>query len=295
MTEPASNRMPGGIPFIIANEFAERFCFYGINSILTLYLLQFLHFGEAEATTWGSLFKSGAYFFPLAGAVVSDVFWAKYRTVITFSLAYCAGCAVLALAREPSTIALGLFLVAFGTGGIKPCVATNLGDQFTSANQHLIERAFSLFYLAVNSGSLISISLCPWLLPAYGPTVPMSLSFGYFACTASWIILKRDSKAGVMASSLPMARYSRLNGLGCPASARTLPHFEVDGPLAYSTRSRTSCMYAFVSASGRASCPFPQLPSVFWQETPAGTTGRGFAPMSSQNWKYSKYPIPADW
>ena len=175
MTVPASNRMPGGIPFIIANEFAERFCFYGINSILTLYLLQFMHFGEAEAITWGSLFKSGAYFFPLAGAVVSDVFWAKYRTVITFSLAYCAGCGVLALAREPNTIALGLFLVAFGTGGIKPCVATNLGDQFTSANQHLIERAFSLFYLAINSGSLISISLCPWLLPAYGPTVAFGM------------------------------------------------------------------------------------------------------------------------
>jgi POT family proton-dependent oligopeptide transporter len=167
--------MPGGIPFIIANEFAERFCFYGINSILTFYLLQFLHFGEAQATTWGSLFKSGAYFFPLLGAIVSDVFWAKYRTVIAFSLAYCGGCAVLALARDPQMIALGLFLVAFGTGGIKPCVATNVGDQFTSSNQHLIERAFSLFYLAVNSGSLISIWLCPWLLPAYGPTVAFGM------------------------------------------------------------------------------------------------------------------------
>jgi len=175
MTAPASERMPGGIPFIIANEFAERFCFYGINSILALYLVQFLHFGEAQATTWGSLFKSGAYFFPLAGAIISDVFWAKYRTVITFSLAYCAGCVVLALAREPQMIAAGLFLVAFGTGGIKPCVSTNVGDQFTAGNQHLIERAFSLFYLAVNSGSLVSIMLCPWLLPKYGPTVAFGL------------------------------------------------------------------------------------------------------------------------
>ena len=175
MTSPLSNRMPRGIPFIIANEFAERFCFYGINSILALYLVQFLHFGEAQSTTWGSLFKSGAYFFPLLGAVVSDVFWAKYRTVVTFSIAYCAGCAVLALAREPQMIAAGLFLIAFGTGGIKPCVSTNVGDQFTAGNQHLIERAFSLFYLAVNSGSLISIMLCPWLLPKYGPTVAFGM------------------------------------------------------------------------------------------------------------------------
>jgi len=171
----AASRMPAGIPFIVANEFAERFCYYGINAILALYLVQSLHFGEAESTTWVSLFKSGSYFFPLLGAIVSDVFWGKFRTVITFSVAYCAGCVVLALAREPAMIAAGLFLIAFGTGGIKPCVSTNVGDQFTSANQHLIEKAFSWFYLSINAGSLISIYLCPWLLPTLGPTYAFGL------------------------------------------------------------------------------------------------------------------------
>jgi len=167
--------MPAGIPYIVANEFAERFCFYGINSILALYLVQSMHFGEAQATTWVSLFKSGAYLFPLLGAVVSDVLWGKFRTVIAFSLAYCVGCAVLAFARVPLTIGLGLFLIAFGTGGIKPCVSTNVGDQFTSANQHLIERAFSWFYLAINAGSTISILLCPLLLSSYGPSAAFGL------------------------------------------------------------------------------------------------------------------------
>jgi len=166
----ASGGMPPGIPFIIGNEFAERFSFYGINSILAIYLVQSMHYGDALATTWGSLFKSGAYFFPLLGAVVSDVLLGKFRTVLIFSVAYCAGCETLALAREPSMIAAGLFLVALGTGGIKPCVSTNVGDQFTSANQHLIERAFSWFYLAINSGSTISVLLCPVLLPRFGPT-----------------------------------------------------------------------------------------------------------------------------
>ena len=163
--------MPGGIPFIVVNEFAERFCFYGINAMLALFLVQYLQFGEAQATTWASLFKSGAYFFPLLGAVVSDVFWGKFRTVLAFSVIYLVGCVVLALSHGSHELAIGLFLVAFGTGGIKPCVATNLGDQFTSANAHLIERAFSWFYLAINSGSTISILLCPWLLPLYGPKV----------------------------------------------------------------------------------------------------------------------------
>ena len=46
--------MPAGIPFIISNEFAERFCFYGINSILTVYLVSSLHFTDAKAARTGS-------------------------------------------------------------------------------------------------------------------------------------------------------------------------------------------------------------------------------------------------
>ncbi len=164
-------RMPSGIPFIIANEFAERFCFYGINAILVTYMIQFLHFGDAKALGWGAMFKSAAYMFPLLGAMVSDIFLAKFRTIIWFSLVYVSGCMMLALGGTPTTLVIGMFLVAFGTGGIKPCVSTNVGDQFTSANQHLIERAFSYFYFSINAGSSISIYFCPELLnsPDYGP------------------------------------------------------------------------------------------------------------------------------
>ncbi len=163
--------MPSGIPFIIANEFAERFCYYGVNAILVTYMIQFLHFGDAKATGWQAMFKSAAYFFPLLGAMVADIFLAKFRTIIYFSLVYVAGCTVLAVGTTPTTLVIGMFLMAFGTGGIKPCVSTNVGDQFTSANQHLIERAFSYFYFSINLGSSISIYFCPELLnsPDYGP------------------------------------------------------------------------------------------------------------------------------
>jgi POT family proton-dependent oligopeptide transporter len=172
--EERDDRMPQGIPFIVANEFAERFCFYGINAILTVYMTQHLHWGDADATKWHSLFKAGAYFFPLVGAIVSDVFWGKYLTIMTFSLVYAMGCGVLALVPGTTGLFLGLGMVAFGTGGIKPCVSTNVGDQFTSKNQHLIDKAFSYFYLAINAGSSISIFFCPVLLKLYGP----GLAFG---------------------------------------------------------------------------------------------------------------------
>ncbi|TXH05590.1 MAG: hypothetical protein E6R07_01920 [Nevskiaceae bacterium] len=170
-TDVRADRMPSGIPYIVANEFAERFCFYGINAILVQYMIQFLHFGDAKAASWQAMFKAAAYFFPLLGAIVSDLFLAKFRTIISFSMVYVAGCTVLALGSGETLMIVGLFLMAFGTGGIKPCVSTNVGDQFTEKNAHLIERAFSYFYISINAGSSISIYLCPELLsnPAYGP------------------------------------------------------------------------------------------------------------------------------
>jgi POT family proton-dependent oligopeptide transporter len=173
--EARDDRMPSGIPFIVANEFAERFCYYGINAILSIYMTQFLRYGEAEATSFHSLFKSGAYFFPLVGAIVSDVFWGKFKTIMIFSISYMSGCAMVALVPGKFGLIFGLFLVAFGTGGIKPCVSTNVGDQFTSKNQHLIERAFSYFYLAINAGSSISIYFCPVLLQKFGPKIAFGM------------------------------------------------------------------------------------------------------------------------
>lgn len=166
------NKMPSSIWFIVSNEFAERFCFYGINSILTVFMVSNLQFTDAKAASWQSTFKAGAYFFPMMGAIISDVFWGKFRTIMTFSIVYAIGCVLLALFGSSEMALIGsLFLVAVGTGGIKPCVSTNVGDQFTAKNSHLIERAFSLFYLAINLGSSISIFYCPVLLkdPNWGP------------------------------------------------------------------------------------------------------------------------------
>ena len=127
--EPKSDKMPSGIPFIVTNEFAERFCFYGINSILTLYLVQYMRFTDAKAASWQSLFKMGAYFFPMMGAIISDVFWGKFKTIWIFSLVYTAGCVALALlGHKESALVSSLLFIAIGTGGIKPCVSTNVGD-----------------------------------------------------------------------------------------------------------------------------------------------------------------------
>ena len=61
-----------------------------------------------------------------------------------------------------------LGLIALGAGGIKPCVATHVGDQFTDKNKHLIQKIYDIFYFAINFGSFFSTLLTPWVLVKYG-------------------------------------------------------------------------------------------------------------------------------
>lgn len=178
---PAANsspaRMPSGIPYIVGNEAAERFSFYGMKAILFVYLTRYLAgysgqldpMSSEDARSTVHLFVASAYFFPMLGALLSDVLLGKYRTIFWLSLVYCLG--HLALAVLPGRMGLlsGLTLIALGSGGIKPCVSAHVGDQFSSTNQHLMQRVYSWFYFSINFGAFFSTLITPILLAHYGP------------------------------------------------------------------------------------------------------------------------------
>ena len=168
--------MPPGIPYIVGNEAAERFNFYGMRAVLVVFMTKYLvdrsgtlaPMTENDANKWYHLFLSANYFFPAIGAIISDAFWGKYNMIIRLSLVYCAGSLVLAFDHTRLGLTLGLTLIAIGAGGIKPCVSSHVGDQFGAGNQHLLARAFGWFYFSVNFGSFFSILLIPVLLDKYG-------------------------------------------------------------------------------------------------------------------------------
>ncbi len=176
-------RMPGGIPFIVGNEAAERFSYYGMRAILVIFMTQHLRnaageldlMSDTEARGWYHAFSSAVYFFPMLGAVLSDGFLGKYRTVIFLSIAYCLGHFALALDDTRLGLQVGLGLIALGSGGIKPCVAANLGDQFSERNSSLMSKAFGWFYFSVNFGAFVSTIVTPLLLQRYGPDVAFGL------------------------------------------------------------------------------------------------------------------------
>ncbi|MGB0886219.1 MAG: MFS transporter [Chitinophagales bacterium] len=171
-----NNTMPKGIPYIIGNEAAERYSFYGMKSILFIFLTVFMKnkmgeidtLGDATATLWVHLFIFGAYGLSILGAILSDVFWGKYKTIVYLSLVYIAGHFVLAIFETQTGFMIGLILIAIGAGGIKPCVSAHVGDQFDDSNKHLIEKMYAYFYFTINAGSIIAyISAGPLLRNEY--------------------------------------------------------------------------------------------------------------------------------
>lgn len=178
LTRPLDQKgMPAGIPYIIGNEAAERFSFYGMRTILVIFMTQYLMgasgalepMSDEDAKGWFHLFVSAVYFTPLLGAILADVWLGKYRTILFLSLVYCGGHLALALDDTRLGLGIGLGLIALGAGGIKPCVSAHVGDQFGHTNRKLISRTFGWFYMAINVGAFLSTLMTPLLLKHYGP------------------------------------------------------------------------------------------------------------------------------
>ncbi|XP_065596883.1 solute carrier family 15 member 1 [Cyrtonyx montezumae] len=172
---------PLSIFFIVINEFCERFSYYGMRAVLVLYFKYFLRWDDNFSTAIYHTFVALCYLTPILGALIADSWLGKFKTIVSLSIVYTIGQAVMAVSSindmtdqnrdgNPDNIAVhiglsltGLILIAIGTGGIKPCVAAFGGDQFEDHQEKQRRRFFSFFYLAINAGSLISTVVTPIL------------------------------------------------------------------------------------------------------------------------------------
>jgi dipeptide/tripeptide permease len=103
------------------------------------------------------------------GGILSDSYLGKFKTIIYLSFVYCLGNLVMAYVAIPTSspsivgLAVGLGLLALGTGGIKPCVSAFGGDQFHESDTWKLASFFSMFYFAINMGSVLSMIVTPIL------------------------------------------------------------------------------------------------------------------------------------
>jgi POT family proton-dependent oligopeptide transporter len=185
---------PRGLAYIIGNEAAERFSYYGMKAILVVFMTTYLMdpsgtlrvMTEGEATFWYHIFGMANYVVPIVGALVADALWGKYKTIIALSLVYCLGHLALALDETRLGLGIGLALIAIGSGGIKPCVSAHLGDQYRNENVAYRSEGYSLFYIAINFGAFVSTLITPLLLEWYGPNIAFGVP-GILMALATYI------------------------------------------------------------------------------------------------------------
>ncbi|XP_022358396.1 solute carrier family 15 member 1 [Enhydra lutris kenyoni] len=172
---------PLSIFFIVVNEFCERFSYYGMRALLILYFRRFIGWDDNLSTAIYHTFVALCYLTPILGALIADSWLGKFKTIVSLSIVYTIGQVVTAVSSIndltdfnhdgiPDNLSVhvalsmtGLALIALGTGGIKPCVSAFGGDQFEEGQEKQRNRFFSIFYLAINAGSLLSTIITPIL------------------------------------------------------------------------------------------------------------------------------------
>ncbi|KFZ48478.1 Solute carrier family 15 member 1, partial [Antrostomus carolinensis] len=172
---------PLSIFFIVINEFCERFSYYGMRAVLVLYFKYFLQWDDNLSTAIYHTFVALCYLTPILGALIADSWLGKFKTIVSLSVVYTIGQAIMSVSSindltdhnrdgSPDNVSvhialsmIGLILIALGTGGIKPCVSAFGGDQFEDHQEKQRTRFFSIFYLSINAGSLLSTIITPIL------------------------------------------------------------------------------------------------------------------------------------
>ncbi|GBF89822.1 hypothetical protein Rsub_02526 [Raphidocelis subcapitata] len=164
---------------ILGNEICERLAYYGLQTNMGLYLKQYIGYPAEQASQLLQIWKATVYLTPLLGAFLADAYMGRFWVILVFSCFYLIGLVgVTAVNLIPSMrprfnalpdngsfgptrsmLWAFLYLVALGSGGIKPCVSSFGGDQFNDGSKR--ERGwrssfFNWFYFAINIGSLVA-------------------------------------------------------------------------------------------------------------------------------------------
>ena len=188
--------LPPQTKYIIGNEACERFCFYGMKAILIVYMTEMLLMSEDSAQEIVHLFNAAIYILPLLGAWLADRFLGRYKTIFFISILYCIGNAVLAtsdLAPDVDSkkiiLFTGLFIIAIGTGGIKPCVSAFVGDQAGGFDSQTMTRIYSAFYWSINFGSFFAFLIIPFVRDNWGYGIAFAIPgvFMAFATMLFWL------------------------------------------------------------------------------------------------------------
>ncbi|MDI3409156.1 peptide MFS transporter [Streptomyces cavernicola] len=180
-TAPGSEKTffghPRGLATLFMTEMWERFSWYGMRGILTLYLVAAVLDGPLEgretlaAAIYG-VYNALVYMLAMPGGWVADRLWGARKAVLVGGIIIAAGHFVLAIPNN-AMFFVGLLLIALGTGLLKPNISAMVGGLYSGADSARRDAGFTLFYMSINVGALAA----PLVVGTLGEKVNWHLGF----------------------------------------------------------------------------------------------------------------------
>jgi len=157
---------PRGLSTLFFTEMWERFSYYGMRGFLILYATAAaasggLGFDVRHGASIYKWYTSSVWLTPILGGFIADRFLGQYRSVFVGGVIIALGHFTLALKALPTFYA-GLGLIVLGTGLLKPNISAMVGSLYEQGDARR-DAGFSLFYMGINIGAFLGITLAGWL------------------------------------------------------------------------------------------------------------------------------------
>lgn len=187
---------PKGLWVLFGTEMWERFNFYGMRAILTLFMVHALMLGESNASIIYGGFLALCYLTPLLGGFISDKYLGNRNCILLGGTLMAIGQACLfysatiydsALDTSKGVFWMGLFVIIFGNGFFKPNISSMVGSLYPAEAKTRLDSAFTIFYMGINIGALLSQYFVPLFADVKVNDVqdPTVFKWGYLmACIA---------------------------------------------------------------------------------------------------------------
>jgi proton-dependent oligopeptide transporter, POT family len=163
---------PKGLWVLFGTEMWERFNFYGMRAILSLFIAEALLKGDTEASIIYGGFLGLCYLTPMLGGYIADKYLGNRTCIILGGLTMGIGQLLLFLSGSQydtnlplatTTMWIALLVVILGNGFFKPNISSMVGSLYPKEQKSKLDSAFTIFYLGINIGAFLGQTICPLL------------------------------------------------------------------------------------------------------------------------------------
>jgi len=200
MSETVNQGHPKGLWVLFGTEMWERFNFYGMRALLTLFMVNSLLIKEADAAIIYGGFLALCYLTPLLGGFIADRYLGNRNCILVGGTLMAIGQFLLFLSASTFSSNLGgaklfmwiaLFIIIFGNGFFKPNISSMVGSLYPKQEKSKLDSAFTIFYMGINIGAFLGQFICPYLgdvKDATGARDIFAFKWGFLAASMAMII-----------------------------------------------------------------------------------------------------------